>query len=124
MAPVEEEDRSPLLKEEGNDLINTEADEPQQVNSQEDNKVNNVCEEGTCPPETAVYHRRWYVLSVFCLLAITQGFMWNTWGPVSDSATLVFGWTNAEIGLFAILGNASYSLTVFGAAYIMDTLGE
>ena len=70
-----------------------------------------------------IYRRRWYTLLVFCLLNMTQGLVWNTWGPVSDSASLVFGWTDPQIGLFANLGNISFCLTVFIGAYILDVIG-
>lgn len=70
-----------------------------------------------------VYKRRWYVLGVFSLLNTIQGTMWNTWGPISDSAILVFGWSDAEIGLFATLGNLTNCLTVFFASYMMDVFG-
>ena len=76
------------------------------------------------PGLTQVYARRWYVLFVFSLLSAAQSFVWNTWSPVSDSATLVFGWSGADIGLFANIGNIGFCFTIFGTSYIIDVLGK
>ena len=35
--------------------------------------------------EYRVYRRRWYVLTLFVLLATSQLCFWNTWGPIADT---------------------------------------
>ena len=58
--------------------------------------------------EVKLYKRRWYVLAVFSLTALLQAAVWNTFGPVAQSAKLVFGWTDANVGMLANWGNIMY----------------
>ena len=73
--------------------------------------------------KTKVYTRRWYVLFVFSLMGLLNSLIWNTWGPISNSASNVFDWSDAEIATFANLGNIVYCFTVFAGSWIMDVLG-
>lgn len=75
------------------------------------------------PSAVHTYKRRWYMLFLFSTIGLWQGIVWNTWGPISDSAKLVFGWRDAEIAMFANVGNAMYCVVVFFASYIMDVIG-
>ena len=58
------------------------------------------------------------------LLGVLQGCMWNTWGPISDSVQLVYGWSNSHIGNLALAGNVVYSLTALPVCYIIDVYGK
>lgn len=69
------------------------------------------------------FKRRWYILLLFSLIGLWQGIVWNTWGPISDSTTLVFGWKDADIAMFCNVGNITYCVVVFFASYIMDVIG-
>jgi len=69
------------------------------------------------------YKRRWYILLLFSFIGLWQGIVWNTWGPISDSTTLVFGWKDADIAMFCNVGNITYCVVVFFASYIMDVIG-
>ena len=71
-----------------------------------------------------VYKRRWYTVTLFSLFSFTQALIWNTWGPISDSATLVFNWNMGNIANMANIGNAAYALAVLGGVYILDDIGE
>ncbi len=71
-----------------------------------------------------IYPRRWYILGLFSLLGLTQSAIWNTWGPISDSAILVFGWNDAQIAMFANIGNILFCVTVFLSSWVMDVLGK
>ena len=35
---------------------------------------------------------RFYILLLFCGFTFMQGLVWNTWGPIADSAEVVYGW--------------------------------
>lgn len=72
---------------------------------------------------TRLYTRRWYILVVFSLTCIVDGIMWNTWGPINQSAKAVYNWSNTELALVINWGNIMYGLFVFVASYIMDTKG-
>lgn len=37
------------------------------------------------------YRRRWFVLGVFSMACFLQAAIWNTWGPITQSAEVVFG---------------------------------
>ncbi|KAL5009480.1 hypothetical protein ScPMuIL_011785 [Solemya velum] len=58
--------------------------------------------------ETAVYHRRWYVLALYSLLAVTNAAVWNTWGPIAKASEDVFGWTDSQIELLTNWGNIMF----------------
>ena len=51
--------------------------------------------------ETRVYAKRWYILTVFSVLGILQGMIWNSFGPISASLLAVFcpDWSPATIAL-------------------------
>nr|XP_034303360.1 solute carrier family 49 member 4-like [Crassostrea gigas] len=70
-----------------------------------------------------VYTRRWYVLTMFGMVNFTQNLVWNTWGPITQSAKAVFGWSDSQIGQFANMGNIAYLVTVFPVCYLMGKLG-
>ncbi|XP_061172398.1 solute carrier family 49 member 4 homolog [Saccostrea echinata] len=69
------------------------------------------------------YKRRWYVLFLYSLTAFLQSAVWNTWGPITQSAEVVFGWKDSQIGLLANWGNIAFLITVFPTCYLMDTKG-
>lgn len=75
------------------------------------------------PPKTKVYKRRYYILMVYSLLAFTQGGLWNTWGPIAASSEDAFGWTDADIALFANWGPISYIIATFILSWIVDVKG-
>lgn len=70
------------------------------------------------------YRRRWFVLGVFSMACFLQAAIWNTWGPITQSAEVVFGWEDSQIGMLANWGNIAYIFTVFPACYFMDTRGN
>lgn len=74
--------------------------------------------------EIKVYKRRWYVLLAFSLVALMQGGLWNTWGPIAASSEEAFGWTDGDIALFANWGPIAYLIATFPSAWIVDTKGK
>jgi hypothetical protein len=74
--------------------------------------------------EHKTYKRRWYVLASFSVACFLQAAVWNTWGPITQSAEVVFGWKDSQIGMLANWGNIAYIFTVFPACYFMDTKGR
>ncbi|XP_073701947.1 solute carrier family 49 member 4 [Garra rufa] len=55
-----------------------------------------------------VYGRRWLVLTLFSLLGFMQGLVWNTWGPIQNSAKHVFGFTSTDIAVLVMWGPVGY----------------
>ena len=70
-----------------------------------------------------VYTRRWWIIAVFSYNCITQTLIWNTWGPIAQSAKEVFGWDDATIGMIPNYSNISTLFTVLLASYFMDQKG-
>ncbi|XP_066283698.1 solute carrier family 49 member 4 homolog [Branchiostoma lanceolatum] len=70
-----------------------------------------------------LYSRRWYILALYSILAGTQGSLWNTWGPISDSAKFVFGWRNSDIALLANWGPIAYMVLAVPFSWLMDVKG-
>ncbi|KAJ8297827.1 hypothetical protein KUTeg_024358 [Tegillarca granosa] len=67
--------------------------------------------------EIRVYKRRWYVLILFSLLAFTQGSFWITWGPIAASSEYAFGWSDADIALYANWGPIAFIVTALIVAF-------
>lgn len=74
--------------------------------------------------EIRVYKRRWYVLILFSLLAFTQGSFWITWGPIAASSEYAFGWTDADIALYANWGPIAFIVTALVMSWIVDVKGK
>lgn len=55
-----------------------------------------------------VYRRRWLVLILFSLLAFLQGMVWNTWGPIQNSAKHAFGFSSTDIAILVIWGPVGF----------------
>jgi len=71
-----------------------------------------------------VYHRRWYILIIFSLIAGLQGCVWNTWGPITGSAEAVYGWSNGTIALLENWGPITYILSFLLFSWLMDVKGK
>lgn len=71
--------------------------------------------------DTAVYKRRWYILTVFSFLALFQCCVWNTWGPVVDIVDLVFpAWSDKTVSLFANWGSISFLVFMVPVLYLQN----
>jgi len=76
------------------------------------------------PIDTRVYPVRWYILLVFSLLGFAQAMVFNTWGPIANSAKRVFpGWTDATVALLTNWGNICYVIFLVPVCWVMDTKG-
>jgi hypothetical protein len=67
---------------------------------------------------------RWYILTLFCLWALTNLAFWNTWGPVAQSAMLVFGWKQLDVVMPVIVGTLASVLTQIFYSWLLDVAGE
>lgn len=71
----------------------------------------------------AVYKRRWYILTIFSLIAGVQAAAWNTWGPITGSAEDVFGWSVGTIALLENWGPIAYIVSFLFFSWLMDVKG-
>ncbi|XP_056119140.1 solute carrier family 49 member 4 [Rhinichthys klamathensis goyatoka] len=62
----------------------------------------------TQPVFSRVYGRRWFVLTMFSLLAFMQGLVWNTWGPIQISAKHAFEFSSTDIAVLVMWGPVGY----------------
>eukprot|EP01029_Cantina_marsupialis_P019248 TRINITY_DN44734_c0_g1_i2.p1 TRINITY_DN44734_c0_g1~~TRINITY_DN44734_c0_g1_i2.p1 ORF type:complete len:317 (+),score=64.60 TRINITY_DN44734_c0_g1_i2:49-999(+) len=70
-----------------------------------------------------VYGWRFINLALFCCLAMEQGAVWNTWGPISASAESVFGWNDGDIALLANWGCMVYPIACLAVSFLLDAKG-
>lgn len=74
--------------------------------------------------ESKVYKRRWYVLIMYGLFTATQGCVWNTFGPISSSSKLVFGWSDGDIFLLGNWGPIGYIIGGVFFSWMLDVKGQ
>ncbi|XP_018601274.2 solute carrier family 49 member 4 [Scleropages formosus] len=60
------------------------------------------------PAYSRVFGRRWLVLVIFSLLAFMQGMVWNTWGPIQNSAKHAYGFSDTDIAVLVLWGPIGY----------------
>lgn len=70
-----------------------------------------------------IYKRRWWILAIFALINFNQSLIWNTWGPIAQSAKVVFNWSDGQIGMLPNWGNIGFIVTVLITSYSMDEKG-
>jgi FLVCR family MFS transporter len=78
---------------------------------------------GAGPGPGRVYGRRWLVLLLFSLLAFAQGLVWNTWGPIQNSARQAYGFSSWDIALLVLWGPIGF-LPCFAFMWLLDKRGE
>uniref|UniRef100_A0A8C6U859 Solute carrier family 49 member 4 n=1 Tax=Neogobius melanostomus TaxID=47308 RepID=A0A8C6U859_9GOBI len=76
------------------------------------------------PPvvNSRVYRRRWIVLTLFSLLALMQGMVWNFWGPIQNSAVHAYGFSKSDIAVLVLWGPVGFIPWLF-FMWLMDKKG-
>jgi fucose permease len=66
--------------------------------------------------------RAWlgYLIRFFLL---SQGLIWNTFGPISSTCVLVYGWTTSDFALLANWGCLAFFVTLFPFNYVLEKRG-
>ena len=80
-------------------------------------------ETNNLPGYSRVYGRRWLVLTLFSLLGFMQGMVWNSWGPIQNSAMRAFGFTKSDIAILVLWGPVGYIPWLL-FMWLMDNKGE
>ena len=73
--------------------------------------------------QTATYKRRWYILALWCAVGFTNFEIWNTWGPIQDTAKFVFDWNTAQISWLVNMGLITLILLPPFFVYIIRHFG-
>ena len=71
-----------------------------------------------------VYKRRWYVLLLFCLLAILEMFILDTWRSITCAFIDAYPSISMKIGYFDIAGIITIGLAIFPLSRFMDNVGK
>ena len=81
----------------------------------------------TNTPDTSsqlkVFKRRWYIVVLFSFVYMTQSSIWNTWGPLTQSAGVAFGWSLNDIALLTNWGCIMYVSSMVFFSWMMDVKG-
>lgn len=75
------------------------------------------------PVYSRVYGRRWLVLTLFSLLAFMQGMVWNTWGPIQNSAIHAYDFAKSDIAVLVLWGPVGFTPWLL-FMWLMDKKGE
>ncbi|XP_052769957.1 solute carrier family 49 member 4 homolog [Mya arenaria] len=66
---------------------------------------------------------RWWVLFLTSMMGILNNFLWATWGPISQSALLVYGWSEGTLFWVTNVGNIAGLLLAPLGIYLVDIKG-
>ena len=74
--------------------------------------IGSTCSTESTTEEYHTYWYRWYICVVVSLMNLLCGVIFNTWGPVDESAEAAFGFTTSKFRSNAIklLFSGSFSL--------------
>ena len=75
------------------------------------------------PVNSRVYGRRWVVLILFTVLGFLQGMVWNTWGPIQNSAKHAYEFSSTDIAVLVLWGPVGYIPWLL-FVWLMDKKGE
>ena len=67
-----------------------------------------------------LYWQRWLVLFSFSMFTMWQCSVWNTWGPISETAKTEFGWTDSTLVQFNLWGILTFFLACPASAYVLS----
>ena len=75
-------------------------------------------------PQIHTYKRRWYILFIFGLVTIMNGYVANIWSVIADSAEVAFKWTDHDIALILNWGSFTYLAGMVPFAWITTAKGK
>eukprot|EP00094_Tigriopus_californicus_P004238 TCALIF_04084-PA protein Name:"Similar to dirc2 Disrupted in renal carcinoma protein 2 homolog (Xenopus laevis)" AED:0.03 eAED:0.03 QI:0/0/0/1/1/1/2/0/472 len=74
-------------------------------------------------PIYRVFKTRWYILSLFALLACFQCQVWNTWGPIEVAVKYGYGWHDSTVAMMANWGTIMFVVMAFPLSYFLEVRG-
>ena len=105
-----------LLIDSSHTVLDDEATKTNSIN----NERINVTKVETVPVH---YARRWYILILYSWVGFLANLIWNTWGPIAESAEKAFGWTDGDIALLGNYGPITFLISALFLAWLMDKKG-
>jgi len=70
--------------------------------------------------EIKLYWQRWYILLIFSIYTMHNCAVWNTWGPIADSAKKVYSWTDKTLTVFSLWGVVDFPIFFLPSAYLLS----
>ena len=80
--------------------------------------------------QVRVYWQRWWILALFSLFTMEQCAIWNTFGPIAQSAEKVdeehdgwiqvFDWSDSTIAMFTLWGCLDYAIWFLPSALLLS----
>uniref|UniRef100_A0A6P8HA50 Solute carrier family 49 member 4-like n=1 Tax=Actinia tenebrosa TaxID=6105 RepID=A0A6P8HA50_ACTTE len=70
-----------------------------------------------------IYKRRWYILSMYTVIALTCNLDWNTWGPISQACKILFGWGNWQVLFLTSWSAISIIVSAIPSTWVMNEKG-
>ncbi|XP_011304205.1 disrupted in renal carcinoma protein 2 homolog [Fopius arisanus] len=66
--------------------------------------------------------KRWVALGLFCALNCTQCYVWNTWGPIAETAMEAFpSWRKSSVALLSDWGSITYLTCCLPTCWILNS---
>lgn len=66
---------------------------------------------------------RWWMLLWSALLSCAQGWIWNTFGPISQATERLWGWGDGTIAFMSNWGPIAYMVAFLPTSYLFDVYG-
>jgi MFS family permease len=66
---------------------------------------------------------RWWILVWSSLLCMAQGWVWNTFGPISQAVEALWGWDDGTVTMMNNWGPIAYIVAFLPTSYLFDVLG-
>ncbi|KAH3859378.1 hypothetical protein DPMN_102364 [Dreissena polymorpha] len=66
---------------------------------------------------------RWYVLSMVSMATIVNNFLWSSWGSISQSTQLAYGWSEETLFWVTNVGNITGFIFALLGVYLVDIKG-
>ena len=66
---------------------------------------------------------RWWMLVWSALLSCAQGWIWNTFGPISQATERLWGWDDGTIAFMSNWGPIAYMVAFLPTSYLFDVYG-
>ena len=70
-----------------------------------------------------VYWTRWYILTIACLCNTINNLQRNYWGPITESAKVVYDWSDTTLFVLINITNVAGFISVFLGCYLIDRKG-
>jgi len=70
-----------------------------------------------------VYKSRWYIISLVSMATVLNNYLWATYGPISESAKLVYGWSEDTLFLVINVCNITAFLFTLLGSFLVDFRG-